>query len=89
MKKMSIPKSLIGAALAPILFSSVITAQAAMQSGVDDEKPLVNKIEAYAVDDRGIVSRNTTGLCWRTGYWTPAMAIPECDPELFKNQKWL
>lgn len=85
MKKMSIPKSLIGAALAPILFSSVITAQAAMQSGVDDEKPLVNKIEAYAVDDRGIVSRNTTGLCWRTGYWTPAMAIPECDPELFKK----
>ena len=85
MKKMSIPKSLIGAALAPILFSRVITAQAAMQSGVDDEKPLVNKIEAYAVDDRGIVSRNTTGLCWRTGYWTPAMAIPECDPELFKK----
>lgn len=21
-------------------------------------------------------------LCWRTGYWTPAMAIAECDPDL-------
>jgi OmpA-OmpF porin, OOP family len=21
-------------------------------------------------------------LCWRTGYWTPAMAIKECDPDL-------
>src|SRR5205823_3010389 len=22
-------------------------------------------------------------LCWRTGYWTPAMAIRECEPDLF------
>jgi OOP family OmpA-OmpF porin len=21
-------------------------------------------------------------LCWRAGYWTPAMAIPACDPDL-------
>jgi OOP family OmpA-OmpF porin len=24
-------------------------------------------------------------LCWRTGYWTPAMAIVECDPDLVKK----
>ncbi len=29
-----------------------------------------------------IVVKNSTGLCWRTGYWTPAMATMECDPEL-------
>ncbi len=23
-------------------------------------------------------------LCWRTGYWTPAMAIAQCDPDLVK-----
>ncbi|MEI6355937.1 MAG: OmpA family protein, partial [Verrucomicrobiota bacterium] len=23
-----------------------------------------------------------TGLCWRAGYWTPAMATAECDPDL-------
>ncbi len=29
-----------------------------------------------------IVVKNSTGLCWRTGYWTPAMATMECDPDL-------
>ncbi len=29
-----------------------------------------------------MVWRNATGLCWRAGYWTPAMAIAECDPDL-------
>jgi OOP family OmpA-OmpF porin len=24
----------------------------------------------------------SSNLCWRTGYWTPAMAIVECDPDL-------
>jgi len=28
------------------------------------------------------VWKNATGLCWRAGYWTPAMAIVECDPDL-------
>jgi OOP family OmpA-OmpF porin len=26
--------------------------------------------------------RNATGLCWHAGYWTPAMATVECDPDL-------
>ncbi len=30
----------------------------------------------------GPVWKNSTGLCWRAGYWTPAMAIEECDPDL-------
>ena len=30
----------------------------------------------------GPVWKNATGLCWRAGYWTPAMAIAECDPDL-------
>jgi OOP family OmpA-OmpF porin len=34
----------------------------------------------YAIDQRGYVVKSGTGLCWRTGYWTPAMAIEECDP---------
>jgi OmpA-OmpF porin, OOP family len=24
------------------------------------------------------------GLCWRSGYWSPAMAIADCDPDLVK-----
>ena len=30
----------------------------------------------------GVVVKNPFGLCWRTGYWTPAMATAECDPDL-------
>ena len=36
----------------------------------------------YAIDQRGYVVKSGVGLCWRTGYWTPAMAIEECDPDL-------
>ena len=28
------------------------------------------------------VWKNTVGQCWRAGYWTPAMAVAECDPDL-------
>jgi len=30
----------------------------------------------------GVTVKDPFGLCWRTGYWTPAMATTECDPEL-------
>jgi OOP family OmpA-OmpF porin len=36
----------------------------------------------YVTDTRNAVVKNPYGLCWRTGYWTPAMAILECDPDL-------
>lgn len=38
--------------------------------------------QGYVVDGRGQPVKSGTGLCWRTGFWTPAMAIAECDPEL-------
>jgi OOP family OmpA-OmpF porin len=34
---------------------------------------------AYVQDGRGVIARNPFGLCWRTGYWTPADAVPGCD----------
>ncbi|MBS1160241.1 MAG: OmpA family protein [Proteobacteria bacterium] len=41
----------------------------------------------YAIDQRGAVVKSGTGLCWRTGYWTPAAAAKdaagcECDKDL-------
>jgi OOP family OmpA-OmpF porin len=36
----------------------------------------------YNVNKDGAVTKSGFGLCWRTGYWTPAMAIAECDPDL-------
>lgn len=42
--------------------------------------------EGYLVDTRGNVVRNNYGECWRTGYWTPAMATEECDGTLAKKK---
>lgn len=39
----------------------------------------------YLIDSRGNVVKNAYGECWRTGYWTPALAIAECDPDLVKT----
>lgn len=37
---------------------------------------------AYVQDGRGVIARNPFGLCWRTGYWTPADAVAGCDKPL-------
>lgn len=37
---------------------------------------------AYLKDTRGLIVKDPFGLCWRTGYWSPAMAICECDPDI-------
>jgi OOP family OmpA-OmpF porin len=41
--------------------------------------------EGYWVSGSGIVAKNSTGLCWHSGYWTPAMANAECDADLMKK----
>jgi OOP family OmpA-OmpF porin len=38
--------------------------------------------DGYVTDYRGAVVKSGSGLCWRTGYWTPGMATAECDPDL-------
>ena len=40
------------------------------------------QISGYLTDQRNAVVKNPYDLCWRTGYWSPAMAIIECDPDL-------
>jgi len=42
--------------------------------------------EGYLIDTRGNVVKNNYNECWKTGYWTPAMAIEECDPDLVKKE---
>jgi OOP family OmpA-OmpF porin len=42
--------------------------------------------EGYVTDTRGEVVKSGTGLCWRTNYWTPALAVAECDPDLVKSK---
>ena len=43
--------------------------------------------EGYLTDTRGNVVKNNYNECWRTGYWTPAMAIAECDPDLVRKDQ--
>ncbi len=68
MKNTVTRKLLLGAMVMPMLFAGAAMAE---------EQP-----EAYASDARGVTARDSSGDCWRTGYWTPAMATYECDPEL-------
>lgn len=52
----------------------------------------------YVIDARNVIVRSGYGLCWRTGFWTPALAettldqagIPlgcHCDPEVVGKEK--
>jgi OOP family OmpA-OmpF porin len=42
----------------------------------------------YVTDGSGtIVVRGSTGICWHNGYWTPAMAIKACDPDLVAKEE--
>ncbi|HNJ51018.1 MAG TPA: OmpA family protein, partial [Accumulibacter sp.] len=45
----------------------------------------------YVIDPRGDVVVSGTGLCWRTGYWTPAAAAKDpagckCDRDLLPKE---
>jgi OOP family OmpA-OmpF porin len=44
--------------------------------------PAATPVSGYVQDARGIIVRDPFGLCWRTGYFTPALAQYECDPDL-------
>ena len=65
-------------ALGLIMGSATLSA-----SAQTDIKALTPK-SAYVQDGRGVIARNPYGLCWRTGYWTPADAVGGCDKELDK-----
>lgn len=61
-------KSVLAAAAATLALT--LGASAAAQT-----PPIIG----YWLDASGRIVRNTWGECWRTGSWTPALAIPECE----------
>ena len=74
--------------IATLLFaaSAVIACSASAQTPTSPPfAPLTTDIKAptpksaYVQDSRGVIARDPFGLCWRTGYWTPADAVPGCD----------
>ncbi|PKO84009.1 MAG: hypothetical protein CVU17_05335 [Betaproteobacteria bacterium HGW-Betaproteobacteria-11] len=66
--------------IATLLGLSASAMASAPTKGIDPASTV-----GYVIDQRGGVAKSGHGLCWRTGYWTPAMAIEECDPDLVKK----
>lgn len=62
------------------VFFSIIAVALLSLTGIATAHEINTK--GYVVDSRGHVLRNSYKECVRTGFWTPAMAIPECDPNL-------
>lgn len=60
--------------------SAVVAASASAQTMTEymAKKPY----SGYLQTQRDTIVRNGTGLCWHTGYWTPADAVPGCDGPL-------
>jgi OOP family OmpA-OmpF porin len=71
MKIVSIKKSTVGIVVGAAL--------AVLGSGIASAQP------GYLTDSSGKIWRNSYNECWKSGMWTPAMAIPECDPDLVKK----
>jgi OOP family OmpA-OmpF porin len=42
--------------------------------------------QGYVTDTRNAIVKDAYNLCWRTGYWTPAIANCECDKDLLPRQ---
>jgi OOP family OmpA-OmpF porin len=49
--------------------------------------PAAAQPAGYWVDGRGTAVKNPNNLCWRTSYWTPALATIDCDPDLVPRPK--
>lgn len=60
--------------------TAVVAISASAQENIQAKTPT----SAYVQDSRGVIVRDPFGLCWRTGYWTPADAVPGCDGEIAK-----
>ena len=61
--------------------SGIFAAVAALMMSAASFNVFAQAGEAYWGGTSG-TWKNSTGLCWRSGYWTPANATPECDPDL-------
>lgn len=60
------------------LWTSLLAAAGVMLSGASFNATA----QGYWTGPANSVWKNSVGQCWRAGYWTPAMATAECDPDL-------
>ncbi len=61
---------------------AVLVASALMAASTVSAQTADPKNSGYVISPDSKVVVNPFGLCWRTGYWTPAHAIKGCDDDL-------
>ena len=61
---------------------ALVLSSAALVLGMGVTSVYAQDNTGYVVATDKTVVKNPFGLCWHTGYWTPAMATLECDPDL-------
>ncbi|CAL62705.1 Putative outer membrane protein OmpA [Herminiimonas arsenicoxydans] len=66
--------------LAKLVFAASAVVAMSAQAQTDIQAPTPNS--AYAQAGNGTIVRSGTGLCWHTGYWTPADSVAGCDGAL-------
>ena len=74
MKIVSIKKSTVG-----IVVGATLAIWASAPASAAPTTP------GYLTDSSGKIWKNSYGECWKSGMWTPEMAVPECDPSLIKK----
>jgi OOP family OmpA-OmpF porin len=60
--------------------AAIVSVSASAYDDIKAPKPY----SAYVQDSSGTIVRDPFGLCWHTGYWTPADAVEGCDKEIAK-----
>src|SRR5437868_1807698 len=68
-----------------VFAASAVVAFSASAQGVTNIQAKT-PTSAYVQDSRGVIATNPFGLCWHTGYWTPADSVPGCDGPLVKAE---
>jgi OmpA-OmpF porin, OOP family len=66
---------------------ALLIAFAAVVSALLGAPAAAQQPSGYLSDGGNTVVKDPFDLCWRTGYWTPALAIAECDPDLVPRPK--
>ncbi|MBW7903087.1 MAG: OmpA family protein [Rhodocyclaceae bacterium] len=72
--------------------SLMVVIAAAMGLGATVAQAQTAADRVYVIDGRNEVAKSGTGLCWRTGYWTPAAAANDpagcaCDKDILPKEK--
>ncbi|WP_374691205.1 OmpA family protein, partial [Accumulibacter sp.] len=73
------------------LLAALAAASLGLGASIAQAQTSIPLNRVYVIDQRGEVVMSGTGLCWRTGFWTPAAAANDpagckCDKDLLPKE---